>query len=307
MTIAPSTSGGSTSRCPASHAMTPASTSSTAPLICADRISARPSPNVNGPRGGRAARRAATSASAIAPASVSMCAASESSASDEARTPATTSTPMKPRTIASATASQRRSASDDTAWRMAVVVVLVRCGVRVRCHKRVTKSGRALYSQAPLPGPATGSEGILTHACPPQPRSRPARARAARSSWSRACRSSAGSRRAVIWALWRGIGEWSDRRAAAATSPRQTAGIAAGSMVGRGWLLGLILLGAGLAAGEDVGLSAAVLVLVALHRPLHLQAHPAVAPTPQRPSHHMTLSTRGKVFLGLARPPRRSR
>jgi hypothetical protein len=33
-------------------------------------------------------------------------------------------------------------------------------------------------------------------------------------------------------------------------------------MIGRGWLLGLILLGSGLAAGEDVGLSAAVLVFV---------------------------------------------
>ena len=43
--------------------------------------------------------------------------------------------------------------------------------------------------------------------------------------------------------------------------PRKMAGIAAGSMIGRGWLLGLILLGAGLAAGEDVGLSAALLSL----------------------------------------------
>ena len=67
---------------------------------------------------------------------------------------------------------------------------------------------------------------------------------------------------AVIWALWRGIGEWAERRAASATHPKQTAGIAAGSMIGRGWLLGLILLGSGLAAGEDVGLSAAVLVFV---------------------------------------------
>jgi hypothetical protein len=67
---------------------------------------------------------------------------------------------------------------------------------------------------------------------------------------------------AVIWGLWRGIGEWAERRAAAATHPKQTAGWAAGSMVGRGWLLGLILLGSGLAAGEDVGLSAAVLVFV---------------------------------------------
>jgi hypothetical protein len=67
---------------------------------------------------------------------------------------------------------------------------------------------------------------------------------------------------ALIWALWRGIGEWAERRAASATHPKQTAGIAAGSMIGRGWLLGLILLGSGLAAGEDVGLSAAVLVFV---------------------------------------------
>jgi hypothetical protein len=70
---------------------------------------------------------------------------------------------------------------------------------------------------------------------------------------------------AVIWAMWRLIGEWADRAAGAAAAEhdaRKTAGIAAGSMVGRGWLLGLILLGVGLAAGDDVGLSAAVLALV---------------------------------------------
>jgi hypothetical protein len=67
---------------------------------------------------------------------------------------------------------------------------------------------------------------------------------------------------AVVWALWRGIGEWSDRRAEAATDPRRTVGIAAGSMIGRGWLLGLILLAVGLAGGKDVGLSAALLVLL---------------------------------------------
>ena len=65
----------------------------------------------------------------------------------------------------------------------------------------------------------------------------------------------------VVWALWRGIGEWSDRRAAQATEPRQVAGIAAGSMIARGWLMGLTIFGAGLAAGDDVGLSAGVLVL----------------------------------------------
>lgn len=65
----------------------------------------------------------------------------------------------------------------------------------------------------------------------------------------------------VIWALWRGVGELGDRRAAAATDPRLMAGIAAGSMIGRGWLIGLMLLGAGLALGDDVGLSAGVLLL----------------------------------------------
>ncbi len=67
---------------------------------------------------------------------------------------------------------------------------------------------------------------------------------------------------AIIWLLWRGIGEWADRRAASADTPKAMAGWAAGSMIGRGWLLGLILLGAGLAAGREVGLSAAVLALV---------------------------------------------
>ena len=65
---------------------------------------------------------------------------------------------------------------------------------------------------------------------------------------------------AVVWAVWRVVGTFSDRKAAAATDAKQMAGIAAGSMIGRGWLLGLILLGAGLAFGDEVGLSAAVLV-----------------------------------------------
>jgi hypothetical protein len=66
---------------------------------------------------------------------------------------------------------------------------------------------------------------------------------------------------AVIWGLWRVIGDVSDRKAAEAGDARRMAGIAAGSMIGRGWLLGLILLAAGLAAGRDVGLSAALLAL----------------------------------------------
>ncbi len=67
---------------------------------------------------------------------------------------------------------------------------------------------------------------------------------------------------AGIWALWRLIEWWTERRLHDERDPRRLAGIAAGSLIGRGWLLGLILLGAGLAAGRDVGLSAAVLALV---------------------------------------------
>lgn len=66
----------------------------------------------------------------------------------------------------------------------------------------------------------------------------------------------------AVWAMWRGIGELTERRAATTRDPRQVAGLAAGSMIGRGWLLGLTLVGVGLAAGDDVGLSAAVLCVV---------------------------------------------
>lgn len=67
---------------------------------------------------------------------------------------------------------------------------------------------------------------------------------------------------AVVWGMWRGIGEFSDRKAAASDDPRTVAGIAAGSMIGRGWLLGLTIIAVGLTAGDDVGLSAAVLAVI---------------------------------------------
>lgn len=66
----------------------------------------------------------------------------------------------------------------------------------------------------------------------------------------------------VIWVMWRSIGTLAERRAATATDLGRMAAIATGSMIGRGWLMGLGLLGAGLAAGDDVGLSAAVLCVV---------------------------------------------
>ena len=68
-----------------------------------------------------------------------MCAASESSASEPASRPATTSTPMKPAMSASATVSQRRSASGRRGVRVRVARMLVVVGD----HVDVTPSARS--------------------------------------------------------------------------------------------------------------------------------------------------------------------
>ena len=109
ITTPPSTSGGSRAGVCRRSTITTASPTSVAPFSCAERISARLKPNVNPPARDGCASRAANSASAIAPASVSMCAASESRASDEARMPASTSTAIRPRISASAALSRRAS------------------------------------------------------------------------------------------------------------------------------------------------------------------------------------------------------
>jgi hypothetical protein len=64
---------------------------------------------------------------------------------------------------------------------------------------------------------------------------------------------------AAVWVMWRGIATWVDRQAASADDPRVVAGYEAGGMIARGWIMGLMLLAAGLVFGSDVGLSAAVL------------------------------------------------
>jgi hypothetical protein len=66
----------------------------------------------------------------------------------------------------------------------------------------------------------------------------------------------------VIWLMWRAIGAYAERKAREATDLARVAAITTGSVIGRGWLLGLTLVGAGLAAGDDVGLSAAILCVV---------------------------------------------
>jgi len=66
---------------------------------------------------------------------------------------------------------------------------------------------------------------------------------------------------AGLYALQRGIGEYTTRRAAASDDVRTTVGLMAGSMIGRGWLVALTIFAVGAAAGSKVGLSAAVLFI----------------------------------------------
>lgn len=65
----------------------------------------------------------------------------------------------------------------------------------------------------------------------------------------------------VAWTCQRAIRHLFDRRAAASDDPRTVAGLVAGSMLLRGWLVALTILGVGLTERE-AGLSAAVLVIV---------------------------------------------
>jgi hypothetical protein len=65
----------------------------------------------------------------------------------------------------------------------------------------------------------------------------------------------------AAWIVQRVIQVWLNRRAAAADDPRTVAGIVAGSMIGRGWLVALTIFAAGL-EDQQAGLSAAVLVIV---------------------------------------------
>jgi hypothetical protein len=64
-----------------------------------------------------------------------------------------------------------------------------------------------------------------------------------------------------IWLVQRAIQIYANKKAVEADDPRTTVGIAAGSMIGRGWLVALTIFAAGL-KDEDAGLAAAVLVIV---------------------------------------------
>jgi hypothetical protein len=66
----------------------------------------------------------------------------------------------------------------------------------------------------------------------------------------------------VIWVMWRTIGAYAERKATATKDIGRMAAITTGSMIGRGWLMGLTLIAVGLSAGDDVGLSAALLCVL---------------------------------------------
>jgi hypothetical protein len=66
---------------------------------------------------------------------------------------------------------------------------------------------------------------------------------------------------AGAWLVQRGLQILLNRKAVAADDARVTVGIAAGSMIGRAWLVALTIFAAGL-ADEDAGLAAAVLVIL---------------------------------------------
>ena len=74
--------------------------------------------------------------------------------------------------------------------------------------------------------------------------------------------------------------------AAVSRDARVVAGYEAGGMIARGWLMGLTLLVVGLAAGSDVGLSAAVLdvLLFTVFFTFKLIARPFDGPKEPRPS-----------------------
>lgn len=65
---------------------------------------------------------------------------------------------------------------------------------------------------------------------------------------------------AALWLAQRAVQVLLDRRAAASDDPRTVVGLAAGSMIGRGWLVALSIFGIGL-VDEDYGLAAAVLFI----------------------------------------------
>ena len=86
---------------------------------------------------------------------------------------------------------------------------------------------------------------------------------------------------AAAWLAQRGIRALLERRARASDDPRTVAGLLAGSMIARGWLVALAIFGAGLIE-EDAGLSAAILMLTLFT--VYFSASMVTRPFDARPS-----------------------
>lgn len=67
---------------------------------------------------------------------------------------------------------------------------------------------------------------------------------------------------AGAWVGQRLVRDFLASRARKADDPREVVGYLAGSMIGRGWIVALVIFGIGLATEDSVGLSAAVLFVM---------------------------------------------
>jgi hypothetical protein len=65
----------------------------------------------------------------------------------------------------------------------------------------------------------------------------------------------------VAWVAQKLIANYAANKARSAEKPQQVAGIMAGSMIGRGWLVALMIFGVGVGISDHAGLAAAVLFL----------------------------------------------
>jgi hypothetical protein len=66
---------------------------------------------------------------------------------------------------------------------------------------------------------------------------------------------------AGAWLLQRAIQLLANRRAKDSDDPKIVAGIAAGSMIARGWIAALTIFGVGIATDDETGLSAALVFI----------------------------------------------
>lgn len=88
---------------------------------------------------------------------------------------------------------------------------------------------------------------------------------------------------AAGWLLQRAVQAFLSARARDSDDPRTVAGLLAGSMIGRGWLMALSVFGAGLVE-KEAGLAAAILVLAVftLYFSTNMLARP-FGPPPHKP------------------------